>query len=31
MYRYPFTPYPNGWFRIAYSSDLKDSTIFVYY
>ncbi len=23
MYRYPFTPYPNGWFRIAYSSDLK--------
>ena len=22
MYRYPFTPYPNGWFRVAYSEDL---------
>lgn len=20
--RYPFTPYPNGWFRLAYSSEL---------
>jgi nitrite reductase/ring-hydroxylating ferredoxin subunit len=22
MYRYPFTPYPNGWFRLAYSHEL---------
>lgn len=23
MYRYPFTPYPNGWYRVAYSHDLN--------
>ena len=22
MYRYPFTPYPNSWYRIAYSDEL---------
>lgn len=27
MYRYPFTPFPNGWFRIAYSSDLKKGAV----
>lgn len=23
MYRYPFTPYPNSWYRVAYSEDLE--------
>jgi nitrite reductase/ring-hydroxylating ferredoxin subunit len=23
MYRFPFTPYPNGWFRLAYSHQVK--------
>ncbi len=25
--RYPFTPYPNGWFRAAYSSEVKPGEI----
>ena len=27
MYRYPFTPYPNGWFRLAYSHEVARSSI----
>jgi phenylpropionate dioxygenase-like ring-hydroxylating dioxygenase large terminal subunit len=27
MYRYPFTPYPNGWFRLAYSHQVPRGTI----
>src|SRR5690349_4142589 len=27
MYRYPFTPYPNGWFRVAYSHEVKRGAI----
>ncbi len=27
MSRYPFTPYPNGWFRIAYSDELKPGEV----
>src|SRR4051794_32922433 len=27
MYRYPFTPYPNGWFRLAYSHEVAQSAI----
>ncbi len=27
MYRYPFTPYPNGWFRVAYSSEVRRGEI----
>ncbi|MEM7159954.1 MAG: Rieske 2Fe-2S domain-containing protein [Myxococcota bacterium] len=23
MYRYPFTPYPNGWYRVAYAHELS--------
>lgn len=25
--RYPFTSYPNGWFRVAYSSELGDKEV----
>src|SRR5262245_59995307 len=27
MYRYPFTPYPNGWFRLAHSHELGKGEI----
>jgi phenylpropionate dioxygenase-like ring-hydroxylating dioxygenase large terminal subunit len=27
MYRYPFTPYPNGWYRVALSRDLARGKI----
>src|SRR5262245_331778 len=27
MYRYPFTPYPNGWFRLAYSHEVARGQI----
>jgi nitrite reductase/ring-hydroxylating ferredoxin subunit len=27
MYRYPFTPYPNGWFRLAYSHEVARGAI----
>jgi nitrite reductase/ring-hydroxylating ferredoxin subunit len=27
MYRYPFTPYPNGWFRLAYSHEVPRGKI----
>jgi nitrite reductase/ring-hydroxylating ferredoxin subunit len=27
MYRYPFTPYPNGWFRLAYSHEVARQSI----
>jgi nitrite reductase/ring-hydroxylating ferredoxin subunit len=26
-YRYPFTPYPNGWYRLCYGHELAPSTI----
>jgi len=26
-YRYPFTPYPNGWFRLAYSHEVAPGAI----
>jgi len=26
-YRYPFTPYPNGWFRLAYSHQVRRGEI----
>jgi phenylpropionate dioxygenase-like ring-hydroxylating dioxygenase large terminal subunit len=27
MYRYPFTPYPNGWFRLAYTHEVPKAGI----
>lgn len=27
MYRYPFTPYPNSWFRVAYSHEVPVGSI----
>ena len=27
MYRYPFTPYPNGWYRVALGSEVKRGRI----
>lgn len=27
MYRYPFTPYPNGWFRVAFSHEVRPGDI----
>ena len=26
-YRYPFTPYPNGWYRVSLSKDLKEGQL----
>ena len=26
-YRYPFTPYPNGWYRVATSAEVRSGTI----
>ena len=26
-YRYPFSPFPNGWFQIAYSDELQPGDV----